>query len=131
MSVYILCGLVAIMSACASDRVDEQLKDETQGNDQESWVIDDQPEMSENAASKDEVIPGPAESEASQAVNCSIVQWCNAPGGDGTRCVQKGCSLGAALRECEVESRNACGTPVCPWVFVALNGQRFIYGSCL
>ena len=62
---------------------------------------------------------------------CSIVQFCNAPGPDGARCLQQGCSLSAALAEWTAETRAACGTPVCPWIFVALDGTRFINGSCL
>lgn len=64
------------------------------------------------------------------AVNCSIVQFCNAPGSDGTVCQQQGCSLASAKNECTTESQNVCGTPVNPWVFVSSSGQRFVHGSC-
>src|SRR5688572_11171600 len=58
------------------------------------------------------------------AANCSIVQFCNAPGPEGTRCVQQGCDGPTAEAECVREARTICGPPVCPFIFVDLNGRH-------
>lgn len=97
-----------------------------------NWEVDEQlatsgyamAEESEYATAEDSLSTNSADDPVIQA-NCSIVQYCNAPGADGTRCIQQGCSLSAALSECEVETYNVCGTPVCPWIFVDLNGVRW------
>src|SRR5215468_3006682 len=73
----------------------------------------------------------PVEVASAPATRCSIVQFCNAPGRDGTRCLQQGCGPVDALVECAREAPAVCGWPVCPWVFVARDGRRFINGSCL
>jgi hypothetical protein len=73
----------------------------------------------------------PVEDAFAPAARCSIVQFCNAPGRDGTRCLQRGCGAVDALVECSREAPKVCGWPVCPWVFVARDGRRFINGSCL
>ena len=73
----------------------------------------------------------PVQDAITPRAGCSIVQFCNAPGSDGTRCLQQGCSLAAAQHECSVESPIVCGKPLCPWIFVALDGTRFINASCL
>ena len=87
-----------------------------------------------------EIDPGPAEisdsatealssssSEASTvAVNCSITQFCDAPGADGARCVQRGCTFEQATNECVDETTSICGRAfVCPFVFVDGNGRRW------
>src|SRR5262249_36534332 len=36
-------------------------------------------------------------------ITCVIVQYCDAPGPDGTRCVQNGCNVQDALTECTIE----------------------------
>lgn len=61
---------------------------------------------------------------ASPSANCSVVQYCNAPGNEGSVCKQLGCSTSAALLECFTEVRNVCGTHTCPLIFVDLNGRR-------
>jgi len=73
-------------------------------------------DVSTNASSLDGSIPPPA--------NCSIVQFCNAPGSDGTRCLQQGCSVAAAISECRAETQTVCGGHTCPWIFVTSSGQR-------
>jgi len=118
------------MSACAADPA--ATTDEAESRAPTSW----QPESLQ--ASQDSALTGddtadasPIEDAIEPHAGCSVVQFCNAPGNDGTRCRQQGCSLGAALAECERESRAVCGTPVCPWIFVELNGTRLINDSCL
>lgn len=61
---------------------------------------------------------------------CAQVQWCDAPGSDGTVCQQLGCSLADSKNDCTALSTTVCGTPVNPWVFVATGGQRFVHGAC-
>jgi hypothetical protein len=61
---------------------------------------------------------------------CVVVQYCDAPGPDGTRCVQNGCSALDALTECSNEAPRQCRI-VCPFVFIGPGGKRFLNGSCL
>lgn len=103
-----------------------------------NWEADEKSATSGDAtaeesgdATAEEALSTSSADDAVIQANCSIVEYCNAPGADGSRCRQQGCSLQAALDECTVETSNVCGTPVCPWIFVALNGQRFIHDSCL
>jgi len=70
----------------------------------------------------------PAGEVASLAASCSIVQFCNAPGSDGTRCQQQGCSLGAAENECKREVRTVCGSASCPLIFVTSSKDRITLG---
>lgn len=67
------------------------------------------------------VDPSPTGEPRVPGSGCSIVQFCNAPGPDGTRCVQQGCSLSTAMSECDREAHLICGTPVQPWIFVCKN----------
>ena len=60
----------------------------------------------------------PAGDAVGQATNCSVVEFCNAPGSDGTRCRQRRCGQGAAENECKREARSVCGSARCPLVFV-------------
>lgn len=60
-----------------------------------------------------------------QASGCSVVQFCDAPGSDGARCKQLGCSFNAAFEECVEETPRICGTPKCPWRFILLSGSSF------
>jgi hypothetical protein len=71
-----------------------------------------------------------AEDPATGYSGCSIVQYCNAPGLNGTVCLQQGCSVAAARSECRSESKYVCGSPVCPWEFIASDGQHFLDPSC-
>jgi hypothetical protein len=84
------------------------------------------------ATASDALSTGPTQDAIQPRAGCSIVQFCNAPGTDGTRCLQQGCDLITALNECSAEAPAVCGTPVCPWIFVALDGSRFVNttGTC-
>jgi hypothetical protein len=66
-------------------------------------------------------VPGEA---TTQADGCSIVEWCDKPGSDGTICRQRGCDVDSAINECIDEAWRICGTPTCPWTFIASNGTR-------
>jgi hypothetical protein len=122
-SVLAITSFLAMVGACAVDA-----SDPADPATAETWVLDPAPPA---ATPADPPAASLVDGGASQAVSCSIVQFCNAPGTDGTRCLQQGCSLTAALAECTTESRAVCGTPVCPWIFVAIGGARFLNGSCL
>jgi hypothetical protein len=65
-----------------------------------------------------------------EKAGCSVVEYCNAPGPEGTRCRQQGCTFIAAMSECEQETAIVCGSAVCPWIFVASNGVRYVKNSC-
>jgi hypothetical protein len=54
---------------------------------------------------------------------CAFVEFCNAPGSDGTRCVQQACSLAAARVECRSDTAFVCGSPTNPWRIRTLDGQ--------
>lgn len=50
--------------------------------------------------------------------SCSYVQYCNAPGSDGTVCIlNHSCNHDTAVKECERETYAICGAPVQPWVY--------------
>lgn len=67
----------------------------------------------------------PGDGVSAAGNGCSTVQYCNAPGQDGARCRQLGCSLDEALAECAAETPRVCGDPpLCPWAFYTLSGQR-------
>ncbi len=69
-----------------------------------------------------EFVVSPSDDAIDVAANCSVVQFCNASGAEGTRCVQQGCSNQDAVRECQRETTTVCGSPVSPWIFVTTNG---------
>jgi hypothetical protein len=93
-----------------------------------------EPNIAEPSGTQEESLStGPADPEdmrdnASEppglAANCSIVQFCNAPGADGTRCLQRGCGRIDAEVECLDEAIRICGAPLCPTIFVESNGNR-------
>jgi hypothetical protein len=64
-------------------------------------------------------------------ISCVVIQYCDAPGPDGTRCVQTGCNVQDALTECTIEAPRECARVVCPFVFVGPGGKRFQNGTCL
>lgn len=67
-----------------------------------------------------------------QAITCTTVAYCDAPGPDGTRCVQNpGCNLNDAADQCAAEAPRECFRIVCPWVLVGHDGRRLINGACL
>ena len=61
---------------------------------------------------------------------CVVVQYCDAPGPDGTRCVQTGCGVLDALTACAREAPRQCLRITCPFVFVGPGGKRFKNGAC-
>jgi hypothetical protein len=78
------------------------------------------------ASGDDEPTSAGSPNEAvTQASGCSVVEFCDAPGSDGARCKQLGCSFNAAFEECVAETPRVCGTPKCPWRFVPLSGASF------
>lgn len=65
------------------------------------------------------------------AAGCSTTLWCNAPGSDGSVCRLSGaCSALDQVNECQRETRQACGTPVCPWVMISPSGERLFMTTC-
>jgi hypothetical protein len=99
---------------------------------EEAFVGEDSPDAIESEGSSDEsvhpgesadLIEGDDDGDASLA-GCSVVEWCNAPGGDGTRCRQTGCSVPTAIAECKADVDVVCGDPICPWIFTSVTGAR-------
>jgi len=65
------------------------------------WAVD----PAAAAAADDGVADAsPVQNAITPRAGCSIVQFCNAPGSDGTVCLQQGCSLAAAQAECSLEA---------------------------
>jgi hypothetical protein len=73
----------------------------------------------------DEVAGDGVAGDVTDKAGDSYVQWCNAPGSDGTICKQQGCDGIAclyreveAVAECRDEVRRICGSAVQPWYIV-------------
>ncbi|HET9621570.1 MAG TPA: hypothetical protein VFP84_09405 [Kofleriaceae bacterium] len=112
----LLCAVVmASGAACVSPSA--PAPDETTTSVDEATTSAD-----ETAAAPDAVTP---------RTNCSIVQFCNAPGADGPVCEQLGCTLGTAESECRTELKNVCGTTsVNSYEFITTSGQKlFCHGT--
>ena len=48
------------------------------------------------------------------AAGCAHIQWCDEPGPWGTICIQDGCDIITASRECAADARAVCGGTVPP-----------------
>ena len=129
-TVFAFAALTATLSACALDPAGEEPKTEVQSNVQPSLKLEFSAAALEDAMAKQTLSASSAEDAANLTANCSIVQFCNAPGSDGTRCVQQGCSVQAAFDECVTETFNVCGAPSCPWKLVLLNGTSGTITPC-
>lgn len=124
--------LAVCFAGCAMESATESSStDQLQSPALNDWHRITQPIATSDPKAGDASDAAPIEDAIDPRANCSIVQFCNAPGSDGTRCLQRGCDLGTALAECSREAPQVCGTPVCPWIFVASDGSRFLNGSCL
>lgn len=100
----------------------------------ESWEVeepsatgDTTPEEAFITRSADDAVRSSTDDVVIEA-GCSIVEYCDASGSDGARCLQQGCSLQAAQNECWTETHKVCGNPPkCLWIFVATNGNRYFW----
>lgn len=127
MTVFAVC-----FAGCAMEPATETASTDQQITSTGDWQQITQPIVTGDQQAVGEAADAtPIEDAINPRAGCSIVQFCNAPGSDGTRCLQQGCDLGTALAECSREAPAVCGTPVCPWIFVASDGSRFLNGSCL
>jgi len=119
--IFTIAATAAILSSCAMDTPRPE-------NDQRTEPASSQAEVQAATSSGGADEPANSASPADNAINpragCSIVQFCDAPGSDGTRCLQQGCSFDAARTECINEGWNVCGTPKCPWALVDTHGVR-------
>jgi len=116
--------LMTILGGCALDPAVSSPETEAQSDGAERLRIDDPVSASEvGVAEQASTVGAPAEA-VQAAGGCSVVVSCNAPGPDGTRCRQQGCSLGAAKLECALESVSICGTAVCPVILIESDGTR-------
>jgi hypothetical protein len=114
-SIFVLALMGAIVvAACA-------LEAEPGDSPTEATAGDSALEAAEEVTQDDESVTGDA---AAAANGCSIVEWCNEPGANGSVCRQVACSTAAAYAECDREVRQICGAPVCPWVVKTLSGGR-------
>jgi len=110
-------ALVAALSACGV----EPARGPAPGDDPGSPQVDQQAVTSSDTADPASST-SPTEGVITPRAGCSVVQFCNAPGSEGTTCQQQGCSVQSAVSECKSEVPGVCGSPVSPWIFITSNG---------
>lgn len=81
---------------------------------------EDAGEVGVRAFSRDELteeVPGEDPDDPSAVTDCVYVQWCNAPGPNGTICrLRSGCVANTTtVNECIADTNAVCGGPVSPW----------------
>lgn len=128
--VLMIAVLATAMPACALDPTGDHARQQTQGNDPENSQVEAPSLTPEGGTAEAASSTGPVDDAITPRVNCSQVNFCNAPGSEGTQCkLLNGCSLLAAQNECKHEAPGICGTPLtCP--FVILNGSQHITMNC-
>ena len=112
--VSIMVALMATLSACGVDPVRGPA-----GDDPGSVQADDQAATSSDTA---DLASAPTDDAIGPRAGCSVVQFCNASGSNGTICQQQGCTVQTAERECRSEVTTVCGSPVATWIFKTSNG---------
>ena len=117
-------GLVALFAtilACAVEPTTESHK--TTSDDSTATTVEvPSPVEEATAAAPDDIAPN--------AVNCSIVDFCDVPGTSvGTRCVQKGCTFNQAVAECISELPDGCSLK-CPAVMRTSSGDKVFRLHC-
>jgi hypothetical protein len=128
---FALIGTVSsvVVSGCALDSSDQELSStapgealESEGTNAARWAASVETKSNANLADDGTAL----------AANCSIVQWCNRPNSpEGTVCLaQRGCTQQQAADECFSESFTVCGTPLCPWILVTVDGRRLNFAGC-
>ncbi len=120
-------SLLTIMS-CVLDPATDQPSTEAQSQELRSSKLDDPPAVASDTAGEEAAIGSPVGDAITPRANCSIVQFCNASGSDGSVCQQQGCSLGPAENECKAEVKTVCGAATCPLIFVTSSGSRITLG---
>jgi hypothetical protein len=117
--------LMTILGGCALDPAVNPRELEAQRDVAERGRMEDLESTPEvGGAEQASTVGASAQAVQAAAAGCSVVVSCNAPGPEGTRCRQQGCSLGAARLECALESVAVCGAAVCPVILVELDGTR-------
>jgi hypothetical protein len=104
----------ALLAACGADLATdpEQSWDPANGEGPTATLSPDDVRAGEESGAAGE------EGRVEALVSCSYVQYCNAPGSDGTVCVfTNGCSRTTSINECVRETYDICGAPVRPWVY--------------
>lgn len=114
--VSIMVALMATLSGCGVDPVRGPA-----GDDPGSVQAGDQAATSSDTA---DLASNPTDDAIVPRAGCSVVQFCNASGSDGTVCKQQGCTIQTAEVECRSEVKTVCGSPVATWIFVTSNGVR-------
>jgi hypothetical protein len=130
MTLFAVCMGMAACSTASTD-ASEDAKPAVASEPTGTWRADTAEEAAARASSPGDAVDT-SDGEAVTAptgtieprANCSIVQFCNAPGSDGSRCIQQGCSLADAEAECQRETVTVCGAPTCPWALVETNGTK-------
>jgi hypothetical protein len=116
-------ALDADAAATAMAPVSEESGDETAAPPEETPESSPEPEASP---------PAPPEPPPPDPVDgCSIIEFCYAHQVQNTtdeeRCIQRGCSLDAAIAECREEIAVRCGSaPRPPYVMITQAGERVI-----
>jgi hypothetical protein len=103
----------ALLAACGADLAadPEQSWDPANGEGPTVTLSPDEVRAGEESGAAGE------EGQVEALVSCSYVQYCNAPGSDGTVCIYtNGCSRNASHTECWREINSICGGPTYPVV---------------
>jgi hypothetical protein len=126
-------ALDAGAAATAMDPVIEESGDEAAAPAEETPEPEPSPPTpSEPSPEPEASPPAPPEPPPPDPVNgCSIIEFCYAHQVQNTtdeeRCIQRGCSLDAAIAECRAEIAVRCGSaPRPPYVMITQAGERVI-----
>ena len=120
-------SLLTIMS-CVLDPTGDRPRTEAQDQEVRTATPDDPAASSSKTTTDETAIEFPVGDVIHPRAGCSVVQFCNASGSDGSVCQQQGCSLGTAENECKSEILSVCGSAVCPIIFKTLSGSRITLG---
>lgn len=125
----IIAVLTITTSACAVDSAESQLKKQAESDNLGGSKVEDQSTTSGDTSTEETLIARSAGDVAINATNCTIVQFCNAPGSDGTVCKQQACTLSTAATECVTDTNFVCGARVCPWKLITTSGSTIDLGK--
>lgn len=114
-------AVIAIWASACALQEDFESAEGEESPDEVAWQ--QSPDEGIDPGESADLIEGDADDDASLA-GCSVVEYCNAPGGDGTRCRQTGCSIPTAIAECKADVAAVCGKATCPWIFTSVTGAR-------
>lgn len=114
-SIAILTSVILAVSMFAC--IDEPASD----HESTALLPEPQPSNAANTPSDSAEVTSEVPPTSTAGNGCSIVEWCNEPGSNGTVCRQVACDLATARQECSREAVQICGTVVQPFIIVCKN----------